>query len=305
MRTIRSAPALRRASREARARGERIGFVPTMGALHRGHLALVERARRENDRVIASIFVNPLQFGPGEDYQRYPRARRTDHALLRAGGVDLLYAPAAERLYPQGFTTRVAVPALDGVLCGRFRPGHFTGVATVVMKLLAAAEPDRLYLGSKDYQQAQILRRMVADLDLGVAVVVCPTVREADGLAMSSRNAYLTPEERRWAPALYRALREAASGIRAGRIATPAAARREVTRLLRDGPGRLQYVEVRGADGLEEMPHLRGELVLAVAYFLGKARLIDNVVVRAPGTSRPAGRARAARQAGTKGKEKS
>jgi pantoate--beta-alanine ligase len=273
---------LLRASRTARGKGARIGFVPTMGYLHEGHLTLARRARKENDLVIASIFVNPLQFGPGEDLASYPRAPQKDYALLRREGVDLIFTPAAKALYPRGYVTKVSVPGLDENLCGAFRPGHFDGVATVVAKLLNVAEPDRLYLGAKDYQQACVLRRMIADLNLPVRVVLCPTVREADGLAMSSRNTYLTPEERAWAPVLYRVLKATAEEIRSGRIRRPSEAFAAVTRGLAGGPGRLQYADVLSAEDLQPVDPLQGRLVLALAYFLGKARLIDNVLVRAP-----------------------
>jgi pantoate--beta-alanine ligase len=269
-----------------------------MGFLHAGHLSLVERARRECGLVVASIFVNPLQFGPGEDYAGYPRAPRRDRRMLRDAGCNLCFEPSAERLYPPGFSTRVRVRGLDEPLCGRFRPGHFDGVATVVLKLLAAGEPDRLYLGGKDYQQAILLERMARDLDLAVRVVICPTVREPDGLAMSSRNVYLEPEERRWAPRLYRALRAAAGGVRRGELRSARAAEGLVARTLAGGPGRLQYVELLSAEDLSPVRPLRGRLVLALAYFLGRARLIDNVRVTAPersGARRGAGRFGAAR----------
>ncbi|MEZ4648942.1 MAG: pantoate--beta-alanine ligase [Candidatus Eisenbacteria bacterium] len=277
MKRIRTASALTRAVRAFREDGESIGFVPTMGFLHEGHLSLVRRARRENDRVVASIFVNPLQFAPTEDLDAYPRDMKRDRKLLSAEGVDLVYEPEAAALYPDGYRTHVEVSGLDGVLCGVSRPGHFRGVTTVVTKLLHAADPDRLYLGQKDHQQAVILARMVRDLDFAVKVIVCPTVREKDGLAMSSRNAYLTPEERAWAPNLQRALLEVKRGIEAGRIKRPDAATREVSTLLASGPGALDYAEVLSRDELVPVDPLRGKLVLAAAYKLGRARLIDNV----------------------------
>jgi pantoate--beta-alanine ligase len=278
-----SAPTLlQRASRAARARGDRIGFVPTMGFLHEGHLALVRRAREENDLVIASIIVNPLQFGPGEDLASYPRAPQRDRALLRKEGTDLLFEPRAATFTPRTQLTRISVPGLEENLCGAFRPGHFQGVATIVAKLLNAAEPDRLYLGAKDYQQACVLRRMTADLNLPVRVVLCPTVREPDGLAMSSRNVYLTPKERAWAPALFRALRQTAEEVRARRIRSRRRARGRIVGLLRGGPGRLQYADVLGAADLAPVDPLEGTLVLALAYLLGRARLIDNVRVSVP-----------------------
>ena len=280
MKIVHRAPRLQREVRALRAAGERVGFVPTMGFLHPGHLSLVRAARRDNGRVVASVFVNPLQFGPGEDFQAYPRSLARDRSMLREAGVDLLFEPKAAEFYPRDFSTRVTVQGLDERLCGAFRPGHFTGVATVVMKLLAAAEPDRLYLGSKDFQQSRIIERMALDLNLGVKVILCPTLREKDGLAMSSRNSYLTAEERRWAPHLYRSLRAVAAEIREGKVRTAVAAERALARWVSEGPGRLQYAEAVDARTLRPLRQLRGNVLLALAYFLGRARLIDNVVVR-------------------------
>jgi pantoate--beta-alanine ligase len=270
---------VRKQVRTWRSSGERIGFVPTMGALHAGHRSLLVRARRECDRLVASVFVNPMQFGPGEDYRRYPRPVARDNRMLREVGTDLLYAPPVGVVYPPDFQTRLAVERVSAPMEGRFRPGHFDGVATVVAKLLAAVEPDRLYLGQKDAQQAVVIDRMVRDLDLGVRVVVCPTVREPDGLACSSRNAYLSAEERAWAPALYAALREAAEKLKGGGIRTPGAAENLVRHRLAKGPGRLQYVAAVHARTLGPMK--QGDpILIALAYRLGTARLIDNVVVR-------------------------
>ncbi len=292
MKRIRSATVLRGNVEALKARGASIGFVPTMGSLHEGHLSLVRRARAENDRVVASIFVNPLQFGPGEDLDAYPRSPARDHGLLRREGVDLLFEPETSAFYPEGFATRVHVLGLDERLCGAHRPGHFVGVATVVLKLLNAAAPDRLYLGAKDYQQAVILERMVADLNLPVRVVICPTVREPDGLAMSSRNSYLNPEERRRAPALYRALRATAERIRAGSLRDPGVVPAAVARELRKSGGRFQYAEALDARNLTPVRPLQGPVVLAAAWYLGRTRLIDNVVIRIP-EARP-GRRKAA-----------
>jgi len=268
--------------RQARAAGQTIGIVPTMGSLHEGHLSLVRRARRETDRVVVSIFVNPLQFAPGEDFGSYPRSIRRDAKLLREAETDVLFLPTEERLYPSGFSTRIEVDELDEVLCGRSRPGHFRGVCTIVMKLLQASLPDRLYLGQKDYQQATILRRMVRDLDVPVRTVVCPIVRERDGLAMSSRNVYLSEEERNWAPALQAALADAKRRILAGDWSSPGAVTRSVKSRLRSGPGNTEYVELLHADTLQPVRVLEGELVLALAHRLGGARLIDNVLIRVP-----------------------
>lgn len=304
MKRIRSAASLNRAVRALRAAGDSIGFVPTMGFLHAGHLALVRRARRENRRVVASIFVNPLQFGPGEDLAAYPRALARDRRLLAAEGVDLVYEPEAAALYPPGFCTYVAVEGLDAHLCGPRRPGHFRGVTTVVAKLLHAAEPDRLYLGQKDHQQAVILTRMVRDLDLPVRVVVCPTVREPDGLALSSRNAYLTPEERAWAPALHRALRAVGVEISTGRIRRPEEASAAVREHLVDGPGALEYAEVVGRDDLALRDPLSGALVLAAAYRLGRARLIDNLWITAGSAAKSTRRVGSGRTKPGRGKQR-
>jgi pantoate--beta-alanine ligase len=284
LKILSSPRALLRISRELRGGGASIGFVPTMGALHEGHLALIRRARRQNDQVVASIFVNPLQFGPREDFSAYPRPRREDRARLREEGVDLLFEPEPVQFYPHGFSTQISVQGLDAHLCGPFRPGHFSGVATVVCKLLMAAEPDRLYLGQKDFQQARILERMAEDLNFPVRVVICPTVREPDGLAMSSRNRYLSAEERVWAPEIYAALRQTAAAIDSRSLRSRAPAERALARSLRGGPGRLQYAEVLSSRSLLPVDPLEGELVVAVAYLLGKARLIDNVLVRLPGS---------------------
>ncbi|MBI5837284.1 MAG: pantoate--beta-alanine ligase [Candidatus Eisenbacteria bacterium] len=277
--TLRTAERMRAWSRACRARGRSVGFVPTMGGLHAGHASLVERARAENHRVAASIFVNPIQFGPKEDFRRYPRDLRGDRRLLAAAGCHALFVPEARHVFPEDFETRVAVPFLSAPLCGRFRPGHFEGVATVVAKLLHIVEPDRVYVGSKDFQQARVIERMVRDLDLPVEVVVCPTVREPDGLAMSSRNRYLTDAERARAPRLHAALQSGAAKVRAG-VRDAGKVRAAVLRALR-GLGRVQYVEVLDARSLAERRELAGATLLAAAVFVGKARLIDNVVVRA------------------------
>lgn len=265
--------------RRWRAAGEKIGFVPTMGALHAGHRALLARARRECDRLVASIFVNPLQFGPREDFTRYPRPIRRDMAMLAAEGADLLYRPRVEALYPEQFETVISVLRSSRPLEGASRPGHFDGVTTVVAKLLGAVEPDLLYLGQKDAQQAIVIVRMVRDLDLGVRVVVCPTVRESDGLALSSRNAYLTPRQRAWAPRLYRALKAVAGALRSGEIESASDSEALLRTLLDSGPGKLDYAAVRDARTLAA-PGPGGPWLLAVAYRLGSTRLIDNVAVR-------------------------
>jgi pantoate--beta-alanine ligase len=253
------------------------GFVPTMGALHEGHLALVRRAARECDCVGVSIFVNPAQFAPGEDLDRYPRNLERDLRLLEPLGVDLVWAPAAEAVYPPGFQTWVTVEELSKGLEGAVRPSHFRGVATVVAKLFNLFRPDRAYFGQKDAQQAAVIRRMVADLNFPVQIVVCPTVREPDGLAMSSRNAYLDPEERRAAAVLYRALCAARARWQAGERDAEAlrAAMRAVVQA--EPLARLDYVSAADPETLEELGRVTAGALLSLAVRFRHARLIDNL----------------------------
>lgn len=260
---IRTKRALRRLVDSWRQKGMSVGFVPTMGALHPGHAALVKQAARENDKIIVSVFVNPLQFGPNEDYGRYPRALPADRRLVAAAGASAVYAPSAGEMYPKGFRTHVEVEGLSDLYCGKFRPGHFRGVATVVLKLFNQVLPDRAYFGEKDWQQVRVLETMIRDLDMAIRLIRVPIVREADGLAMSSRNAYLSPAERRAAPALRRALEAGRKEARRphSRPETIAAA----VRAALAGTGlRVQYAGI-----------LDGRL-LAAAH-LGRTRLIDNI----------------------------
>jgi pantoate--beta-alanine ligase len=261
-----------------RREGRSIGFVPTMGALHEGHLSLVRRARRSSQRLVASIFVNPLQFAPREDLSRYPRSPARDRELLRGAGVDLLFTPGVEDLYPPDDATRVTVTGLDQGLCGPSRPGHFTGVATVVLKLLSIVQPDDLWLGQKDAQQATIVERMVADLFLPVRVRRAPTVREPDGLAMSSRNAYLAPAQRAQAVALSRGLAAARERLAQGERSA-ARLRAAVRAVWRRFPAvREDYVEVVEPATLQPLRRVAGPALIAVAAYVGPARLIDNLV---------------------------
>ena len=257
-----------------------LGLVPTMGALHEGHLALVRRARGENAAVAVSIFVNPTQFGAGEDLATYPRDMERDLALLEAEGVDLVYAPTPEEVYPPGFDTWVEPGELGNRLEGVARPGHFRGVATVVAKLFGVVRPDRAYFGQKDGQQLAVIRQLARDLNLGVEIVAVPTVRDADGLALSSRNAYLTPEQRRAAPVVYRALCRGRELWQAGETdgATLRAAVREVLEgePLLDG---IDYVSVADAATLVELDAVEGPAMVSTAVRLGRTRLIDNVVL--------------------------
>jgi pantoate--beta-alanine ligase len=259
------------ASRRWRAQGLKLGLVPTMGALHAGHLSLIETARAENDVVIVSIFVNPIQFGPGEDFARYPRDPAHDAGLLRGAGVDAVYRPSVDVMYPAGSSTRVRVPGVGDRLEGAARPGHFEGVATVVSKLFTAIEPDCAYFGQKDAQQAAVVKRLARDLDFPVEIRVCPTVREADGLALSSRNAYLSPDERRAASSLSSALRLAAEAYAAGERRPDQLRKVLCGRLEAEPLARVEYAEVVDPETFTPPGTLA---VLAVR--IGKTRLIDN-----------------------------
>jgi pantoate--beta-alanine ligase len=282
MRLITSSREMHEVAAAARASGRRVGFVPTMGALHEGHLALVARAVAECDQVVVSIYVNPLQFGPKEDYSAYPRDLERDGGLCGAAGVAILFAPAEGEVHLPDHRTWITVAGLEETLCGRSRPGHFRGVATVVAKLFAIVRPHVAYFGEKDAQQLRIIRRMARDLHLDLEITGCPTVRAPDGLALSSRNAYLTPAERAAAPVLRRALEAAAAAAAAGETDASrivAGVRRTIGA---EPLARLDYAEAVDDDSLEPVTAIRGRVLLAVAAWFGKARLIDNVVLRAP-----------------------
>lgn len=257
-----------------------LGLVPTMGALHEGHLALVRRARVESATVAVSIFVNPTQFGANEDLATYPRDMARDLALLEAEGVDLVYAPPPEEVYPPGFDTWIEPGALAERLEGAARPGHFRGVATVVAKLFNVVGPDRAYFGQKDGQQLAVIRQMVRDLDMGIEIVAVPTVRDADGLALSSRNAYLTPEQRRAAPVVYRALTRA-GGLHEAGTTDADALRQAVLAVLEAEPlvEGIDYVSVADSNTLRELEQVNGPAMVSTAVRLGQTRLIDNVVL--------------------------
>ncbi|HUO81260.1 MAG TPA: pantoate--beta-alanine ligase [Gammaproteobacteria bacterium] len=271
---------LQRVLDDWRRQGRSIGFVPTMGNLHNGHMSLIELAQRSADRTVVSIYVNPLQFGMGEDFAGYPRTPDEDCALLAGAGVDVLFSPLTEEIYPLGQAriTRVDVPELSGILCGAVRPGHFVGVATVVTKLLNIVRPDIAVFGEKDFQQLTIVRRVVKDLCMPVTIIGAPTGREPDGLAMSSRNRYLTAAERRLAPVLYARLIEVRDAIRAGDRDYPTL-QGSALQALRARGFRTDYFEVREAGGLEPPRADSAELVVLAAAWLGRARLIDNVRV--------------------------
>lgn len=262
-----------------RERAGSLGLVPTMGCLHAGHLSLVAAARADNASVAATVFVNPTQFGPDEDYARYPRDLAADRALLEAAGCDLLFAPDAREIYPPGFATTVDVGPVARPLEGERRPGHFPGVATIVLKLLQITQPDRIYFGEKDAQQLAVIRRLVNDLDLPVDIRPCPIVREVDGLALSSRNRYLSPDERRAAPVLFRALQASAALWRAGerRSESLRVAAEEV--LAREPRAHVDYVALADPATFEPVTLAAGPARLLLAVFLGTTRLIDNVLL--------------------------
>jgi len=268
---------MRNACRAVRRAGKRQGFVPTMGALHEGHLSLIQAARAACDVVVVSIFVNPAQFGPNEDLAKYPRSFERDCELLEREGVELLFAPTVEEMYPADAETWVTVEGLSGKLDGRSRPGHFRGVTTVVAKLFHAVEPDAAFFGQKDAAQVAVIRRMVRDLNLAVEIVVCPIVREADGLAMSSRNAYLDPEQRKRALVLHRSLMRVQELVEAGErdVAKLLAAGREV--FGGESSVRLDYFEIVDPDTLDPVADVSGGALVAVAAYVWNTRLIDNI----------------------------
>jgi pantoate--beta-alanine ligase len=281
--TIHTIEWMKQVARQARAEGRSAGFVPTMGALHAGHLSLVRAALGECQPVIASIFVNPSQFGPNEDFQKYPRAFEADAQKLEDAGVDYLFAPDSTEIYPPGFRTWVNVERLSDRLEGRARPGHFRGVTTVVLKLLEIVQPQKAFFGRKDAQQARIIRQMARDLHLDSEIVVCPIVREADGLAMSSRNAYLNPKERRAATILFRALDGARASIARGErdALRITAAMREA---LRSEPlAEADYVELVDSETLEPVTRLRSVCLALLAARIGPVRLIDNLLIEERG----------------------
>ncbi|MBW8040759.1 MAG: pantoate--beta-alanine ligase [Planctomycetes bacterium] len=263
----------------ARSAGKKIGFVPTMGALHIGHISLIEAAVKKCDFVIVSIFVNPTQFGPGEDYKKYPRPLEDDLEICRNAGVDVVFAPAQEQMYPSENVTWVNVEKLTEPLCGRSRPGHFRGVTTVCAKLFNIVAPDVVFFGAKDAQQAIVIKRMVEDLNMPLEIVVCPTIRESDGLAVSSRNKYLTEEEKKDATLIYKSLEKCREMIEAGTtdIGTITA---EMRTILSQSPAiEVEYVSIVDVEILQSIDHITGKVLAVVAVRIGQTRLIDNIVV--------------------------
>ena len=282
---------LRDALAPVRAATKTIGLVPTMGALHAGHGRLIEAARRESDCVVVSIFVNPIQFDRSEDYSRYPRPLANDVEFCAARGVDLIFAPSADEMYPQLQRTFVVVEEITDHLCGQFRPGHFRGVATVVLKLLNIVEPGRAYFGEKDAQQLAVIRRLAADLNVPVTIVEVPTVREADGLALSSRNQHLNPDERRIAPLLSRALQTAMAKIAAGAIHAEAIKNASLGIFEGNPKIRVEYLEIVDPDDMQPVEQITGPVRVAAAVWIGKTRLIDNLLC-VPGQALPVDAAR-------------
>jgi pantoate--beta-alanine ligase len=279
MKTIRTAKAMIAWAAAHHREGVTVGLVPTMGALHAGHRALIRAARLSCDAVVVSLFVNPAQFGPKEDFSRYPRKPRADTRLCAKEGVDVLFAPPVGEIYPDGFQTTVSVPKLAHRWEGALRPGHFEGVATVVTKLLTLVRPTAAFFGQKDFQQAVLIRRLVEDLNLGARVIVYPTVREADGLALSSRNEYLTPEQRRAAPVLFQSLKAGRAAVRNGVLSGSKIRQIMRTALSAEPMVRLDYLAACDPDTLEPLMRIRDRVVLLGAIRVGRIRLIDNLLV--------------------------
>ena len=278
-RIIETIAEIRRFVSAARQKGQKIGFVPTMGAFHEGHLSLIRKAREDTECVIASIFVNPLQFSTGEDYDRYPRRSESDRKIAEGEDVSALFIPSVAEMYPKGFNSYVEEDELPAKLCGNFRPGHFRGVMTVVAKLFNMVRPDIAYFGQKDYQQYLILRRMAIDLNMQVDVRVLPIVREEDGVALSSRNIHLGPKQRRDALCLHQALRKAKEMVNNGETSA-AVVTSAMKKLIRKVKGsRIDYISVVNSESLEDLKEIKGKTLIALAVRIGKVRLIDNMIV--------------------------
>lgn len=281
MRIVKTIRSLRQSVLQARSEGKKIGFVPTMGFLHEGHASLLSACKKEHDVSVLSIFVNPMQFGPHEDLKDYPRDIKKDEKLAKRENVDIIFYPSVDEIYPMGFRTTVEVADLSDRLCGSSRPGHFKGVTTVVLKLLNVVAPDAMYLGQKDAQQAFIIRKMVDDLNVPVRIKVLETVREKDGLAMSSRNSYLTSHERKEAPVLYQALSKARESIKAGERRSFRVTQMMRMMIERQTNAKVDYIQCVDTNNLQPVSKIAGEVLIALAVKFGRARLIDNVIVHA------------------------
>ncbi|MDP2923282.1 MAG: pantoate--beta-alanine ligase [Candidatus Omnitrophota bacterium] len=280
MRIIRNIKPMQEASKKARRNNQTIGFVPTMGALHQGHLSLIRRARRENALVVVSIFVNPAQFSPQEDFKKYPRNFKRDIRMCKSEGVDIIFYPDKKEMYPDNYRTYVMVEGLSDVLCGKFRPGHFKGVATVVIKLFNIVHPDIAYFGQKDAQQAIIIKKMVEDLNLPLKIKVMPTLREKDGMALSSRNAYLKPNERRDALVLERALNLAKDLVGQGKRNSSQIIRKMRQLIEQKKSAKVQYISIVDLENLKPVAKIKEKALIALAVSIGRTRLVDNIIVR-------------------------
>jgi pantoate--beta-alanine ligase len=280
MKTLKRIDDIRNELKKYRRDNKTIGFVPTMGFLHEGHLSLIRRAAAENDIVVISIFVNPIQFGPNEDFERYPRDIERDAALAESCGTDIIFAPEAEEMYPNGFSSYVdSGEQLTSVLCGKSRPGHFKGVTTVLCKLFNLVAPDRAYFGQKDAQQTIVVKKMVKDLNFDIEIIVCPIVREQDGLAMSSRNAYLTADERRAAHSLNASLEAARQSVKAGERNVNKIKEQVRKRICKENGAEIDYIEIVDPESLEEVAEIHGGELIAIAVKFGRTRLIDNTIL--------------------------
>ena len=282
MKTISKVSEMRSIVREVKKEGKSIGLVPTMGYFHEGHLSLIREASKKCDILIVSIFVNPTQFGPSEDYEHYPRDLGRDESIAEREEVAFIFAPSVSEMYPSGYSTFLEVEGLSKVMCGKSRPTHFRGVTTVVAKLFNLVQPDTAYFGQKDAQQAAIIKKMASDLNMDVEIHICPIVREKDGLAMSSRNAYLNEEERKAAPVLHRAVLKAKDGIIKGKK-NAGEIRKEITGIIEgEKLARIDYIAIVDPENLQEVDNIEQEVLIAVAVWIGKTRLIDNIIVKNP-----------------------
>lgn len=279
MRIIKTIAEIRACSSQLHAEGKTIGLVPTMGFIHEGHLSLIGESKRSTDITIVSIFVNPTQFGPKEDYDRYPRDIEGDTKKCSEIGTDLLFLPSVDDIYPKGFKAFVEVEGLSNKLCGISRPNHFRGVATIVTKLFNIIRPDKAFFGQKDYQQALIIKKLARDLNLGIDIIVMPTVREADGLAMSSRNSYLNDIERRTAGILYGSLMLAEELISSGKMSAKEIREKMGSLIANEGADQIEYISISDPETLEEVERIEGGVLIAVAVWIGKTRLIDNIII--------------------------
>jgi len=279
MKVYRSISSLTKKIREIKSQGKTIGLVPTMGFLHQGHLSLVKKARKDTDYVVVSIFVNPSQFGPKEDFKEYPRNLKRDSELCKKHGVDIIFAPQAKDMYPDGYLTYVNVERITDVMCGAWRPGHFRGVATVVSKLFNITMPDIAYFGQKDSQQAIVIKKMAQDMNMAVRIKVLPIVREKDGLAMSSRNVYLSPEERTEAACLYKSLRLAKNMFRQGERDSKKIIKKMKDFIKQKANARIDYISIVDMESLKDISRISKKALVAIAVRIGKTRLIDNIIL--------------------------